>query len=240
MQRPAIGAPSVVDAPLSRRHVAWLWPVLALASVSLLASGAHIVEELLEGDTFRSDRAILLALRQPGHLETPIGPAWIEQSAIDISALGGFTLLWLLGAASLGFMVYVGRRAEAAWLGASLVGASLINAALKAILNRPRPEVVPHLTFVANASFPSGHAMISTAVYLTLGIMLAETQARASARAYLVGFAGLLVVLIGCSRIYLGVHWPSDVVAGWCFGALWALAVFAANRVLHGAPLRKS
>ncbi|MFX8727526.1 phosphatase PAP2 family protein, partial [Acinetobacter baumannii] len=81
--------------------------------------------------------------------------------------------------------------------------------------------------------------MIAAAVYLTLGIMLAETQKKAVARAYIVATAGLLVILIGWSRVYLGVHWPSDVLAGWAFGAVWALAVFAANRVLHGAALRR-
>ena len=211
----------------------WLWPVVSLSIVGALGVAAHIVEELLEGDTFRSDSAILLALRHPDNPNTPIGPPWMLQSAIDLSALGGFTLLWLIGGAGLVFLVYIGRRAEAAWIGASIAGASLIDAALKIWLNRPRPEVVPHLAVVSNASFPSGHAMISAATYLTLGIMIAEVQSRRVARIYLVGFAGVLVFLIGCSRVYLGVHWPSDVLAGWCFGGLWALTVFTINRALR-------
>ena len=225
--------------PVTPQSARWLWPILALAAVGALGFASHLIDELMEGGNFKWDAAILLAFRVPGHLDQTIGPRWMQTSAQDISALGGPTLIWLLGGAGLGFMFYVGKKAEAAWLLASVVGASLINTALKLILHRPRPEVVPHLTYVSNASFPSGHAMISAAVYLTLGIMLAETQKRRTARAYIVAFAGLLVILIGCSRVYLGVHWPSDVLAGWAFGAVWALMVFAANRMLHGAALRR-
>jgi undecaprenyl-diphosphatase len=213
----------------------WLWPLALLGGVALLGAGVHLAGELLEGESFNWDRSLLLALRQPGDLARPIGPRFLTQSAIDISALGGFTVLWLFGAFTIGFLIYVKRRAEAGWLAASVIGASGLNTLLKLWLNRPRPEIVPHLVHVANASFPSGHAMISAAVYLTIGVMLAETQPKLAARTYLVGFAGVLVLLIGTSRVYLGVHWPSDVLAGWCFGSVWALAVFAANRALRRA-----
>lgn len=219
--------------PATAKALRWLWPALILGIVGLLGAAAHVIGEVREGDTFRSDSAILLAFRRPGDLATPIGPKWLTQSAIDLSALGGFTLLWLLGGFALGYLVYIRRRAEAAWLASSVIGASVVNALLKVFLHRPRPEVVPHLAVVSNASFPSGHAMISAAVYLTLATLLAEAQPRRSARAYLVAFAVALVFLIGCSRIYLGVHWPSDVLAGWCFGAVWALAAFVANRALR-------
>ena len=225
--------------PFNPRSARWLWPILALCALAALGAAAYLIDELTEGGSFRWDAAILLACRVPGHVDQTIGPRWMQTSAVDISALGGPTLIWLLGGAGLGFMFYIGKKAEAAWLLASVVGASLINTALKLMLHRPRPDIVPHLTYVSNASFPSGHAMISAAVYLTLGIMLAETQVNAMARAYIVAFAGMLVILIGCSRVYLGVHWPSDVIAGWAFGGVWALMVFAANRVLHGAALRR-
>jgi len=130
-------------------------------------------------------------------------------------------------------LLYIRKRAEAAWLAVSIIGASVLNTLFKLSLNRPRPELVTHLAKVSNASFPSGHAMISAAIYLTVGAMLAETQRQVSAKAYLMGLAGILVLLIGASRIYLGVHWPSDVMAGWCFGSVWALLVFAANRALR-------
>jgi undecaprenyl-diphosphatase len=205
---------------------------MAVAGLAALLLAVKICGELLEGDSFRFDPAILEALRKPGHPATPIGPTWLLQSATDLSALGGFTLLSLFSVAGLGYLMWIGRRAEAAWIAASLAGASLLNLGLKSWMNRPRPFVVPHLAEATTASFPSGHAMVSAAVYLTLGLMLAEAEPRAGRRLFIAGFASLLVLLIGCSRVYLGVHWPSDVLAGWCFGAVWALAVFAAERWL--------
>ena len=160
----------------------------------------------------------------------PIGPAWLTQAFIDITGLGGATLRWLFGAAAIGFLIDIRRRIEAGWLAASLVGSSVLNVLLKAVLHRPRPEIVPHLAASSGTSFPSGHAMVAAAVYLTIGMMLAETQKRPAARAYLMLFFVTLVFLIGVSRVYLGVHWPSDVLAGWTIGGAWALAMFAAKR----------
>ncbi|WP_010542734.1 phosphatase PAP2 family protein [Sphingomonas elodea] len=217
--------------PLRPANRQWLWPALALLGLSLAGLAAFLCLRFASGFAF--DPALLLAFRRPGDLGTPIGPAWLRQSAIDISALGGYTVLWLAGAATLIFLLAFGKRAEALLLGGSLIGASVINALLKIFLHRPRPDVVPHLAEVSSASFPSGHAMISAAVYLTLGMMVAQTQASRWARAYLLGFSVLLVLLIGCSRVFLGVHWPSDVLAGWCFGAIWALCMFALNARLH-------
>ena len=219
--------------PVSARSARWLWPLLVLLAVGALGLVVGLMDAIAHGGAFRLDDRLLVALRRPGHLDQPIGPAWLLQSATDLSALGGFTLQWLLGGASLLFLLQIGRRAEAAWLAASIAGASAFNAGLKSMLHRPRPELVPHLAVVSNASFPSGHAMISAAIYLTVAAMLSETQPRRSARIYLMAFAGLLVLLIGCSRIYLGVHWPSDVLAGWCLGSVWALVVFALNRTLR-------
>ncbi len=160
----------------------------------------------------------------------PIGPGWLLQSAVDISALGGFTLITLFGGIGVGFLLALRRRIEAAWIGIALVGATLLSSALKQWLHRPRPELVPHLARVSSLSFPSGHAMVSSAVYLTLAIMLGEAQP--ALRRYFIALAVALVVLIGCTRVYLGVHWPSDVLAGWAFGSAWALAVYAAKHLL--------
>ncbi|MEO5938622.1 MAG: phosphatase PAP2 family protein [Sphingomonas sp.] len=210
----------------------WLWPALGLLVVSLVGLGAHLADELIEGEGWSFDTRLLLALRVPGHPQTPIGPHWLLQSATDITALGGATLMWLFGIAGLAWLLWVGKRAEAAWIAVSLIGASLIDNGLKAWIARPRPALVPHLAQVTDASFPSGHAMVSAALYLTLALMLAEGAKSWAARGAIVAFGAVLAVLIGCSRVYLGVHWPSDVLAGWSFGTAWALAVFAGNRWL--------
>lgn len=215
------------------RALSWLWPLAILFAASVLLLGVHIAAVLVTGRSFGFDAPILLALRVPGHLDVPIGPVWLRQSAIDISALGGFTLMWLFGGSGIAALVLLGRRAEAAWIAASLVGGSLISTGLKDVIHRPRPALVPHLVWVDNASFPSGHALISAATYLTIALMLAGLEPRRAARAAIVCFFSVVVVLIGCSRVYLGVHWPSDVLAGWCFGTVWAIAVFWANRWLR-------
>lgn len=217
----------------ARRAVRWLWPTLVLLGLGALGLAAHIAEEIGEGEPFPSDAAILLALRDPADPSRPVGPDWLLQSAIDVSALGGFTLLWAFGVAGVLYLVLRRRRAEAAWLAASLIGSAVINSAMKSLFGRARPDVVPHLAEVSTASFPSGHAMSAAAVYLTLAVMLAETDPRPLGRTFIMAFMSLLVVAIGCTRVYLGVHWPSDVVAGWCFGAAWALFVFAVNRGLR-------
>jgi len=216
----------------------WEWPALALLAVSLAGLGGYLADELIEGERFSIDSAILLGLRTPGDLSRPVGPGWLQQSAVDISALGGFTLMWLFGLTGVVWLLAVRKRAEAAWIAASMIGSAVIDAWLKNWVGRPRPALVPHLVQVETLSFPSGHAMVSAAVYLTLALMLAEGIERRAGRAALIAFAVTLVLLIGCSRVYLGVHWPSDVLAGWSFGAAWALAVFAGNRWLRARMAR--
>ena len=212
----------------------WLWPALGLLVASLVGLGAYLADELIVGEGWAIDPHILLSLRIPGHLDKPVGPAWLLQSAVDISALGGPTLMWLFGVSGLVWLLYRRARAEAGWIAVSLIGASLISSSLKYAIGRPRPALVPHLAQVADPSFPSGHSLVSAALYLTLGLMLAEGVTGWRPRAALVGFFAMLVLLIGMSRVYLGVHWPSDVLGGWCFGTAWALAVWAANRWRRG------
>lgn len=215
-----------------------LWPVIGLFALSALWLAGYLASELLEGESFGFDAGILMALRRPDNPALPLGPPWLLQGAIDISALGGFTLLWLIGLAGTVFLLLRGRRHEAVWLVASFAGSSLLNLWLKSLFHRARPQLVPHLADTFNASFPSGHAMSAAAAYLTLAIMLAETQPQRSIRVFLLAVATVLVVLIGCSRVYLGVHWPSDVIAGWCIGSVWAMAVYALNHRLRDRALR--
>jgi undecaprenyl-diphosphatase len=196
----------------------------------------HIAGEvILEGEGGGIDRGILLALRQPGNLSKPIGPAWLLQSAIDISALGGPTFLWLFTAAVAGFLVQIRRWAALGVFVAAVAGASILDAVFKFSFHRARPEVVPHLAEVANASFPSGHAMDSAAFWLTVGALLAHTQKSRGVRAYILTLCVLLTVAIGLSRLLLGVHWPSDVLAGWLFGAAWAMAFWILARKAEAA-----
>ncbi len=203
---------------------------MLLLAVAGVVGFVHVTSEMLEGEAAGPDRFILLALRTPGHPETPIGPAWLLQSAMDVSALGGFTFIWLFTLATLGFLLLIRRWAAAGVFFVAIAGASALNAVLKFGLHRARPEVVPHLAEVSNASFPSGHAMISAATYMTVGALLAQTQPSPLVRTYLVSLFVVLALMIGVSRLYLGVHWPSDVLAGWFLGGAWALLFWTIAR----------
>ncbi len=172
------------------------------------------------------DREILLALRTPGDLTDPIGPDWLQRAATDITSLGSHTVLILLVAIVAGLLLINGRRAVALLTILAAAGAMLLSWGLKALFHRSRPDVVEHLVGVFSPSFPSGHALLSAAIYLMLAALLAALLARefprAPLRRYCMSVAVALTLLIGLSRVYLGVHWPSDVLAGWFIGALWA------------------
>ena len=192
-----------------------------------LAAGAFalikLASEVAEGDTFEIDRAILLGLRDGVDAAVPLGPAWIKEAMIDLTALGGTSVLTLITIFAVGYLVAVRKHSTAVFVALSVASGALANTLLKEFFVRARPDVVPHLVQVSSASFPSGHAMNSAMVYLTLATLLARAQQGRRVRIYLLAVAIALTLLIGSSRVYLGVHWPSDVVAGWSVGAAWAV-----------------
>jgi undecaprenyl-diphosphatase len=179
------------------------------------------------------DREILLALRTRGDLTDPIGPDWLQRAATDITSLGSHAVLILLVATVAGFLLTKGRRAATLLLLAGSGGAMLLSWGLKALFARARPDVVEHLVGVYSPSFPSGHALLSASIYLTLGALLAREFPQAAPRRYCMTVAVTLTLLIGLSRIYLGVHWPSDVLAGWCIGAVWAWGCWVLTKRLQ-------
>lgn len=204
------------------RHPPWLIyaaGALAAAMLVTVVLGATVAR----GEALAIDRAIMLALRDRRDLRVPLGPVWLKQAMIDVTALGGANLLPVIVAAAAGFVALMRRWLTLALVLAGTISGSLAVGLAKAAVARPRPAVVDHLVEVGSASFPSGHAANSAIVYLTLALLLSQIIERPAARGYVIGMAGLLVGAIGVSRVYLGVHWPSDVIAGWSFGVLWAL-----------------
>ena len=196
-----------------------------LISIIIVAGGVLFFSELvemIEGEPQAFDSRVLLALRNPGNLSDPIGPAWVEILFRDITGLGGAAVLTLMTAAVTGFLVVAGKRAAAIFIVASVSGGVLLSTILKFAFVRPRPDIVPHLVPVSTASFPSGHAMLSAVVYLTLGTLLCRVAAPRRVKVYILSVAIFLTFIVGLSRMYLGVHWPTDVLAGWCAGAAWA------------------
>ena len=181
-----------------------------------------IASEVMEGDPLAFDRFILQALRYPSDPAMPVGPAWLRDVMIDWTALGGMTVLTMLTVATFGYLLARGKKGMAILLAVSISGGALMSGLLKIGFARQRPDIVPHLVEVHTTSFPSGHAMNSAIIYLTLGVLLARAEKDRFVRIYILSVAILLTLSIGVSRVYLGVHWPSDVIAGWCIGACWA------------------
>lgn len=198
-----------------------------LALALLVCVGAWVFLELAdavrEGEEMALDRVLLLALRNPADLSDPLGPRWFELVMTDLTALGGGTVLTVLTLATLGYLLLLRKWGTALMVACSVGGGALASQLLKLLIERPRPDLVPHGVQVLTLSFPSGHATMSASVYLTLGVLLASLQGSRRAAVYLLLVAGLLTLAIGISRVYLGVHWPSDVLAGWSLGAAWAL-----------------
>jgi undecaprenyl-diphosphatase len=186
-----------------------------------------------EGETQSVDRTVMLALRNPSDVSDPIGPALLEEMFRDLTALGGVAVLTLLVLGVVGYCVLIRKPRAALFVGVSVLGALALSTLLKNLFDRPRPDIVPHLSEVLTSSFPSGHSMLSAAVYLTLGALLARLHSQLVIKAYFLLSACVLTLLIGVSRVYVGVHWPTDVVAGWAAGAAWAALCWLAARGLQ-------
>ena len=195
--------------------------VLAVIAALLLVF-ARIAREVGEGETGGFDTMILLALRTAGDTARPIGPAWLQLAMLDFTALGGSAVLTLVTVVAVAYLLVARKAAIALFVLAAVIGGSLLNVFLKSGFDRARPDLVAHLVKVQSPSFPSGHAMNSAIVYLTLGSLLARAVPERRLKAFALGTGVVLTLLVGSSRVYLGVHWPTDVLAGWAVGAAWA------------------
>lgn len=222
----ARGADTASHVPDDIRHPPWRLIGIGAVAAAVLILG--LIGTLIDrGFQVGFDRTILLAMRHGTIHGAPIGPFWLKQTMIDVTALGGETVLIVLVTMAAGFLA-VQRHWLTFWLvlGGTISG-SVAVAIAKSLTGRARPEVTDHLVQVTSASFPSGHAANSAIIYLTIALLMAQIVEEPRARRYILAVAMLLVGAIGFSRIYLGVHWPSDVIAGWSFGILWALAWWA-------------
>jgi undecaprenyl-diphosphatase len=205
---------------LERHELAWL--LIGVGVCLLLWGFLALASEVMEGDTKSLDTKILVALRKADDPSRPIGPAWVENSLLDLTAIGGPIVLGLVVLSVVGFLVLQARYHTAIVVLATAASGEIATFVLKNAFLRPRPDVVPHLRDVTTSSFPSGHAMDSAIVYLTLGAMLMRLAERRITKIYCIGMAIFLTLIVGISRVYLGVHYPTDVAAGWMFGFFWA------------------
>lgn len=221
----------------SRRVVAWIrenFDLTILLMLALLAGGlwafAEVADEVIEGESDAYDRMIVDFF---GLGEDAERGAFAQEIWRDFTALGGVALLTVATIGVAGYLIIRKKYHLLLLLFAVIVGGVAWSLLLKALFDRPRPEYATSLSHVVTASFPSGHSMLAAVMYLTLGVMLARTQKQIRIKLYFLLMAMVLTFLAGTSRVYLGVHYPTDVLAGWLAGLVWAVFCWLAAAFLQ-------
>ena len=205
----------------------------AVALLAMVWIIAVLAGKVLSGETRQFDEWVLSSLRRAEDPRQLRGPHWLTLLAQDITALGGPTVLGLTVLAVTGYLFLHGLYRNGLFVFLASTGGWVLNSILKQLFSRTRPDVVPHLREVVSSSFPSGHALTSAAVFLTLGALLMRIANGRLAKYYCMAIAMFVTFLVGMSRIFLGVHYPTDVVAGWLIGMSWALLCWMVERVLE-------
>lgn len=216
---------------LERHEISWL--LIALGASILLLAFVRLASEVVEGETLAFDTKILRALRSPADPARLIGPPWLQGALLDLTSLGSPVILGLVVCAVVGFLLLQARYRTALFVLITSTSAWFVNYALKNAFERTRPSAVPYLRDVASPSFPSGHALTSVVVYLTLGAVLMHVSTGRITKIYCLATAMILTLLTGISRVCLGVHYPTDVIAGWIVGLLWASLCWGAAQLLE-------
>ena len=213
---------------------------LVLVSVAAAALVFVALAAVVNGGGTQSvDAAILRWVRSATGGDAATGA--LRSVMLDFTALGGGITLMLVTTLVAGYMLVTQRWRLALAVVATIIGGTTLVVLLKQLFDRARPDVVTHLAEFNNASFPSGHAANSAVVYLTLAVLLARSERRHAARIYLVSVGVAMTLAIGISRIYLGVHWPTDVLGGWIVGGSWAaLTGLVVRRAQHAHRIEGS
>jgi undecaprenyl-diphosphatase len=217
----------------------WLRNQDALVLLAALLVVAGLLLFLILATLVRADHApsldeeILKALRNPESPKQPLGPAWLRGAGYDFTALGGVAVLTLITILVAAYLLLHGKYGATILLVVATVGGVSLNVLLKNVIHRERPPLAYRAAEVHSNSFPSGHSMLSAVVYLTLGTMLARFVAQRSEKVFVLVVALLLTFLVGASRVYLRVHYPTDVLAGWSVGLVWAMLCWLVARYLQ-------
>jgi len=203
--------------------------IVALTALFVVAMGimtfVELADDMTEADGRAFDQAVLEAMR-PGGSTDGWGPPWLETAALDLTSLGGITVLGLFAVIVVAFLILQRKRLSALLLALGLAGGVALSEGLKAVFERDRPPAAYRAVETINASFPSGHALLSAVFYLSIGVMLTRAFPKRRFKAYVLGVALLLTLIVGLTRVYLAAHWASDVLAGWSVGAAWAMALW--------------
>jgi undecaprenyl-diphosphatase len=217
----------------------WSWRsprvIAAVVIAALLTAFGMLADEVLEGDTLDFDLRVLNLFRVAGNPAELIGPAWVQEAVRDVTSLGSFSILGFITIVVVLDLLLRGKRQSGWYLAGCVIGGAILSTWLKTVFDRPRPDL-PAVAKVFTASFPSGHATVSAVVFLTMGVLLAEAAAHRRLKVFYLGVAVFLTLMVGVSRVYLGVHYPTDVLAGWMLGTAWALICWAGVQFLKPAP----
>ncbi|WP_027062414.1 phosphatase PAP2 family protein [Mesorhizobium loti] len=226
--------------PLSR--AAWPGVTLSVAAglvvAALILVFGALAEEVLDGDTTAFDLAVLSVFRSAADPAKPIGPPWLHEAARDVTSIGSVVFLGFVLLAGVGYLLLIHKRALAILMAVSVVGGEMLSTILKKSFDRPRPDI-PHVTQVFTASFPSGHAMLSAITFLTVGALLARANEDPRLKRYFMGLAVFFTMVVGVSRVYLAVHYPTDVLAGWCIGCGWAILCWTVASWFEGPSVKQ-
>ena len=216
---------------IARKEAMLIGLLVGLLALTFVFS--KVAQDVMQEDTQRLDERILRSLRQADNPSQLRGPAWVEQTVRDISALGSFTVATFVTLTALGYLLLARKRRATLLLAAAMAGGMGLSLGLKFFFDRPRPTIVPRLEHVLTPAFPSGHAMMSAVMYLTLGALLARVVPSKRLQLYVMAVAITITLMVGVSRVALGVHYPTDVLAGWTAGAAWALLCGIATYLLQ-------
>jgi undecaprenyl-diphosphatase len=195
---------------------------LLIATVGLLGF-FELADEMMENEGHGMDALVLAYLRPSANPHDAIGPRWFEHAVAELTTLGGVTNLTVIVLIALLFLLLQRRFASALLVTLAVGGGVAMSETIKTLLGRDRPPLIYRAVETSNASFPSGHAMLSTITFLTLGALLAQVMPQKRLKVFVFAVAVLLAGIVGASRVYLGVHWTTDVLAGWSLGAAWAM-----------------
>jgi undecaprenyl-diphosphatase len=173
------------------------------------------------------DVAVLTQLQSVGDEAQPLGPAWLREAGRDLTALGSISVLVFSTLAVAGWLLVRRNWRGALMASLAIAGGIGLSFLLKMLYSVPRPDLLTEPTAVFTSSFPSSHAMAALVTYVSLAWVIGRGFASQAFSRYLMACALMISLISGLSRLYLGVHWPTDVMAGWLAGTAW-LALCAA------------
>lgn len=204
--------------------------IAAVAALFVVAVGVmtfvEVADDMTEADGIAFDQMVLEAVRPYADPGRGWGPWWMEEAAADLTSLGGISVLGLFAVIVIGFLLFQRKWLSSLLLAVGLIGGVMLSEGLKGVFERERPPVEYQAVETINASFPSGHALLATVFYLSIGVMLTRAFPRRRFKTYVLAVAVVVALIVGVTRIYLGAHWASDVFAGWSLGAAWAMALW--------------